>query len=330
MTDSAPAPCACAVIGGGPAGLIAALALAHFGVPAVAGRQAADADRQPHHGAAGEFGRRARGARRMGGLPGLCRAASGDAHRRRHRAAVARTGSAVRGRRDRASRVRLEYREPASCRRAVEPRGGGQRAHPNRFRRAIDRDRIPRASPSSPPRVRPYGPNSWSAPMAATRSAGSPPGSRWRSATTPRSRSPIFSATPGLIDDISTEFHTGAGPFTVVPLPGPRSSLVCVVAPVQAESLAGLRGAALDAEIERRCHSILGKVHVEPGHGAFPLMVATAQPVAAAASPWSARPPMCFRRSAPRGSISGCGMPSPSRRSPAMPSAMAAISAAAA
>ena len=33
MTDSAPAPCACAVIGGGPAGLIAALALAHYGVP---------------------------------------------------------------------------------------------------------------------------------------------------------------------------------------------------------------------------------------------------------------------------------------------------------
>src|SRR6185295_4544732 len=30
-------------------------------------------------------------------------------------------------------------------------------------------------------------------------------------------------------DGISTEFHTGTGPFTVVPLPGSRSSLVCVV-----------------------------------------------------------------------------------------------------
>jgi 2-octaprenyl-6-methoxyphenol hydroxylase len=76
--------------------------------------------------------------------------------------------------------------------------------------------------------------------------------------------------------DISTEFHTASGPFTVVPLPGLRSSLVCVVAPAEAEDLSRLSGAALDAEIERRCHSILGKVHVEPGHGAFALVVGTA------------------------------------------------------
>jgi 2-octaprenyl-6-methoxyphenol hydroxylase len=76
--------------------------------------------------------------------------------------------------------------------------------------------------------------------------------------------------------DISTEFHTNSGPFTVVPLPGPRSSLVCVVTPAEAERLAALSGDALDLEIERRCHSILGKVEVEPGRGAFPLVVATA------------------------------------------------------
>jgi 2-octaprenyl-6-methoxyphenol hydroxylase len=81
--------------------------------------------------------------------------------------------------------------------------------------------------------------------------------------------------------DISTEFHTEHGPFTVVPLPGNRSSIVCVVAPREAERLAQLSGAALNAEIERRCHSILGKVEVEPGHGAFPLMVATAERAAA-------------------------------------------------
>jgi 2-octaprenyl-6-methoxyphenol hydroxylase len=76
--------------------------------------------------------------------------------------------------------------------------------------------------------------------------------------------------------DISTEFHTAAGPFTVVPLAGQRSSLVCVVAAAEADRLARLSEAELDLEIERRCHSILGKVKVEPGHGAFPLMVATA------------------------------------------------------
>jgi 2-octaprenyl-6-methoxyphenol hydroxylase len=81
--------------------------------------------------------------------------------------------------------------------------------------------------------------------------------------------------------DISTEFHTSDGPFTIVPLPSCRSSLVCVVAPAQAEVLARLNGGALDAEIERRCHSMLGKVQVEPGHGAFALTVATASRLAA-------------------------------------------------
>ncbi|HSV24091.1 MAG TPA: UbiH/UbiF family hydroxylase [Xanthobacteraceae bacterium] len=81
--------------------------------------------------------------------------------------------------------------------------------------------------------------------------------------------------------DISTEFHTAQGPFTLVPLPGARSSLVCVVAPDEAERLGALTGAALDAEIERRCHSILGKTRVEPGHGTFAMSVATARKFAA-------------------------------------------------
>jgi 2-octaprenyl-6-methoxyphenol hydroxylase len=81
--------------------------------------------------------------------------------------------------------------------------------------------------------------------------------------------------------DISTEFHTAHGPFTLVPLPGPRSSLVCVVATNEAERLGALAGPALDAEIERRSHSILGKTRVEPGHGVFPMAVATAGEFAA-------------------------------------------------
>jgi len=81
--------------------------------------------------------------------------------------------------------------------------------------------------------------------------------------------------------DISTEFHTAHGPFTLVPLPGSRSSLVCVVAADEAERLCALTGAALDAEMERRSHSILGKTYVEPGHGAFAMSVATARRFAA-------------------------------------------------
>jgi 2-octaprenyl-6-methoxyphenol hydroxylase len=81
--------------------------------------------------------------------------------------------------------------------------------------------------------------------------------------------------------DVSTEFHTAHGPFTLVPLPGARSSLVCVVASDEAARLGALADPALDAEIERRSHSILGKTRVERGHGAFPLAVATASEFAA-------------------------------------------------
>ena len=75
----------------------------------------------------------------------------------------------------------------------------------------------------------------------------------------------------------STEFHTESGPFTLVPLPGSRSSLVCVVDPDEAERLVALDAAALSAEIERRSHSILGKVAVEEHRGLFPLRVETAR-----------------------------------------------------
>lgn len=81
--------------------------------------------------------------------------------------------------------------------------------------------------------------------------------------------------------DISTEFHTAHGPFTLVPLPGSRSSLVWVADSDEAQSLCALAGAALDAEIERRSHSILGKVQAEPGRGAFPMAVSTAKTFAA-------------------------------------------------
>jgi 2-octaprenyl-6-methoxyphenol hydroxylase len=81
--------------------------------------------------------------------------------------------------------------------------------------------------------------------------------------------------------DTSTELHTAHGPFTLVPLPGLRASLVCVVAPDEAARIEALSTDALDAEIERRSHSILGKVKVEPGHGAFPLGIETARRFAA-------------------------------------------------
>ncbi len=81
--------------------------------------------------------------------------------------------------------------------------------------------------------------------------------------------------------DISTEFHTEHGPFTTVPLPGDRSSIVCVVDEATARDLQSLDGDQLDRELERRSHSILGKIKADPGHGAFPLVMDTARRFAA-------------------------------------------------
>jgi 2-octaprenyl-6-methoxyphenol hydroxylase len=77
-------------------------------------------------------------------------------------------------------------------------------------------------------------------------------------------------------DGTSTEFHTESGPFTLVPLPGRRSSLVCVLDPAHAAELAAMDDAQLSREIERRAHSLLGTMSVEPGRGIFPLAIETA------------------------------------------------------
>lgn len=80
-------------------------------------------------------------------------------------------------------------------------------------------------------------------------------------------------------NDISTEFHTESGPFTLVPLPGRRSSLVCVLTPGDAQRLAASVNDALGEDIERRAHSLLGRMRVEPGRGLFPLAVETADTI---------------------------------------------------
>jgi 2-octaprenyl-6-methoxyphenol hydroxylase len=77
-------------------------------------------------------------------------------------------------------------------------------------------------------------------------------------------------------EDTSFEFHTESGPLTLVPLPGRHSSLVCVLDPARAARLAAGSDAELAAEIERRAHSVLGGMRVEGGRGAFPLAIETA------------------------------------------------------
>lgn len=80
----------------------------------------------------------------------------------------------------------------------------------------------------------------------------------------------------------SSEFHTEHGPFTLVPLPGLRSSLVLVTDPGNAARIGALSDDKRAAEIERRSHSILGAIAPEGGHGAFPLAILTARRFAVA------------------------------------------------
>jgi 2-octaprenyl-6-methoxyphenol hydroxylase len=77
--------------------------------------------------------------------------------------------------------------------------------------------------------------------------------------------------------DVSTEFHTESGPFTQVPLPGDRSSLVWVVKPDEAERMAALPLEELGRLVEQRMQSMLGRVTVEVAPQAWPLsgMMAT-------------------------------------------------------
>ncbi|MCA1493862.1 UbiH/UbiF family hydroxylase [Sinorhizobium alkalisoli] len=71
--------------------------------------------------------------------------------------------------------------------------------------------------------------------------------------------------------DVSTEFHTPSGPFTQVPLPGNRSSLVWVQKPRDAEETVKLPLEVLSHTIEERLHSILGQVTAEGKPQSFPL-----------------------------------------------------------
>ena len=78
-------------------------------------------------------------------------------------------------------------------------------------------------------------------------------------------------------NDTSTEFHTPTGQCTVVPLLGNRSSLVWVLGPHDADDKAALDDADLSLAVEHAVHSILGKVTVDAGRGLFPLGVVTAR-----------------------------------------------------
>jgi 2-octaprenyl-6-methoxyphenol hydroxylase len=81
--------------------------------------------------------------------------------------------------------------------------------------------------------------------------------------------------------NISTEFHTPHGPCVFVPLPGNRCSVVWVASPKEAERLRELSDEELSEAAEKQSHSIFGRVWVEPGRYVFPLAIERPQRFAA-------------------------------------------------
>lgn len=76
--------------------------------------------------------------------------------------------------------------------------------------------------------------------------------------------------------NISTEFHTESGPFTQVPLPGNRSSLVWVQKPAEAAANAEKSLEELGRLVEERMQSMLGRVTIEDNVQVWPLSGMTA------------------------------------------------------
>ncbi len=80
-------------------------------------------------------------------------------------------------------------------------------------------------------------------------------------------------------EDVSTEFHTRSGPFTLVPMPGGhRSSLVWVNGKAPAERLAALDDPGLAEAVERQARGMLGAMRIDGPRGLVPmrgLLVAT-------------------------------------------------------
>lgn len=74
-------------------------------------------------------------------------------------------------------------------------------------------------------------------------------------------------------NDVSTEFHTESGPFTLVPLQGMRSSLVWVCRAEDAERLRHASSEDLSREIEAKSHFLVGEIAVDGPRGIFPLGV---------------------------------------------------------
>ena len=211
------------MVGGGPAGLTAAIALAEAGVATVLVGKRAGAAGQPHHRPAGRF--RHRAGRRS---------ASGTLARRRPRrsgSCASSTTPAGCGARRRLNSTRRKSASTPSAttsrtaiwspRSSGAPRALSDAAHHRRRSRASCRKPTPtshghaeRAATAACARLS-------SAPTAADRSAAMPPASRVDERRYPQVALTVCLRHSRPHHDTSTEFHTPTGPFTLGAAAGP-------------------------------------------------------------------------------------------------------------
>jgi 2-octaprenyl-6-methoxyphenol hydroxylase len=80
---------------------------------------------------------------------------------------------------------------------------------------------------------------------------------------------------------VSTEFHKRGGPFTTVPLPGQRSSLVWMESPERIAALNALTDEELAVEIQLESHGILGRISEVGPRATYPMNIQNAKTYAA-------------------------------------------------
>jgi 2-octaprenyl-6-methoxyphenol hydroxylase len=72
-------------------------------------------------------------------------------------------------------------------------------------------------------------------------------------------------------EDVSTEFHTAHGPFTLVPAGDCTSTVVWMASKVESDRLMALDDDAFALAAEKTCHSLLGRLRLISKRGAYPM-----------------------------------------------------------
>lgn len=72
-------------------------------------------------------------------------------------------------------------------------------------------------------------------------------------------------------EDVSTEFHTASGPFTLVPAGERLSTVVWMTGSEEAERLKALDDVAFARAAERTCQSMLGRLTLAGARGTYPM-----------------------------------------------------------